>query len=139
MNNTSSQNDEIPLLTFNSLYNILREEKKSKPLQKLPEKFYVSLAQFLEQKKSELVKLKNNDEKDKYKKERFVLNNSKKIIDELISLRASKIAEVGIKNTIYDEDFLSEDNILDLEDKFLKNITQATVELKDEALKKDGK
>jgi DNA replication initiation complex subunit (GINS family) len=73
--NTQSQSNstEIPLLTFNSLYNLLREEKKIKTLQKLPDLFYEALEKFLNDKKTEILKLKkeqtNSDSNTKLKKE----------------------------------------------------------------------
>ena len=60
---------EMPLLTFNSLYNILREEKKSKKLYKLPDLFYEALNEFLTSKKQEIEKLKKEENIDKLKKE----------------------------------------------------------------------
>src|SRR3989338_9016905 len=64
---------ELPLLTFNSLYNILREEKRVKSLQKLPEGFYEALEKFIDDKKTEIKKLKENlEEKDKLMKEKNI-------------------------------------------------------------------
>jgi len=56
---TSQTPTELPLLTFNSLYNLLREEKKSKSLTFLPEFFYESLNNFLDEKKKRLKNSKN--------------------------------------------------------------------------------
>ena len=55
---TQSSSQELPLLTFNSLYNVLREEKKGKSLQQLPELFYEALEKFLTDKKEEIKRLK---------------------------------------------------------------------------------
>ena len=53
-----NSHSELPLLTFNSLYNLLREEKKIKSLQKIPEMFYEALDKFLEDKKNEIKRIK---------------------------------------------------------------------------------
>ena len=107
---------EIPLLTFNSLYNLLREEKRTKKLQMLPELFYEALKKYFDDKKDEIKNLKiGRDSNDKLKKEMHVLRKSQEISKELLNLRCSKIANITIKNTLFDEDVLSDDNILGIE------------------------
>ena len=122
----SSSNTELPLLTFNSLYNILREEKKLKALQKLPERFYDSLKKFFDDKKKEVVKLKEAGEKEKLKREMNVLNNSKKIAKELLNLRCVKISNIAIKNEVFGDEMLSSDNVLETEQDYLASISKAT-------------
>lgn len=129
-NSSSSELKEIPLLTFNSLYNLLREEKKNKLLQKLPEGFYTSMEQFFESKKKEIEKLKTSTEKDKLKKERYVLNNSKKIVNEFLSLRCQKISNVAINNSLFGEDSMSKKEILEEEESFFDKIKEATLKFK---------
>ena len=127
----TQENQEIPLLTFNSLYNLLREEKKTKVLQKLPEQFYQALNKFFEDKKKELERLKSSKELEKLKKEKNILKNSNKITEELISLRATKIANIAIKNQIYnDDELLSKESILEYENEFFELIQKATNTLK---------
>ena len=126
-----SSSGEIPLLTFNSLYNLLREEKKSKSLQHLPELFYEALDKFMFDKKSELVKLKSNSESpEKIRRERNVLNNSKKIAMELLNLRLVKISNIAIKNEIFGDDVLSKDCILESEMVYFDSIVKATSKIK---------
>lgn len=127
----SSSSAEIPLITFNSLYNILREEKKSKTLQKLPELFYESMKQFFDNKRKEVQKLKNEEEnKDRLKKERFVLSNAKKISDELMSIRCIKISNVAVKNCVFDDEILSRENILPEEEEFFSEVEKSVKRLK---------
>lgn len=118
LNNSS----EIPLITFNSLYNILREEKKSKTLQKLPEKFFEALIKFLSDKKNEITKLKGDNNKEKLKREMHVLNNSKKIIQELMSMRCIKISNIAIKNSIFQDEILNSSNVLPQEKDFFDQV-----------------
>lgn len=107
-------NQEIPLLTFNSLYNLLREEKKTKMLQKFPELFYQALEKFLNEKNNEIIRLKSQGDNDKLKKEKLVLKNSKMIANSLLSIRAKKITNIAIENQV-ENDVLDENNILEKE------------------------
>jgi len=129
---TQSNSSEIPLLTFNSLYNILREEKRSKSLQKMPELFYEALNNFFENKEAEVRNLK--EDKEKLKKERFVISNSKKITKELLNLRCMKIANVGIKNEIFGEEILTKDNILKNEEEFLSELAKSVLKMKNKVI-----
>ncbi|MFW6285726.1 MAG: hypothetical protein ACOC16_00985 [Nanoarchaeota archaeon] len=115
--------NDIPLLTFNSLYNLLREEKRTKKLQKLPELFYEALEKFLIEKKDEIKQLKkDNVDMQKLKKERYIFYNSKKISNELLNLRFMKISNITIKNKIFEDEILSEDNILEREKEFYVSV-----------------
>ncbi len=87
------EREELPLLTFNALYNILREEKRTKELQKYPPLFYEALENFIKLKKDDL--RKENDSL-KIKKEENVLKNSIKIAEEIISIRTQKISKIAI-------------------------------------------
>ena len=120
-NSNTSQEDEKPLLTFNALYNILRTEKKNHTLQKFPSKFYEALEELIEQKNEEIKKLKKENETEKLKKEQQVKKNIKKISDELIALRTQKIAKIATQNTIFGDNILEEDHILEKE----KNMYEA--------------
>lgn len=126
--NTSS--NELPLLTFNSLYNLLREEKRSKSLQKLPEEFYLALNKFFEDKNAEIKKLQAGSESDKIFKEKNILKNSKKITRELLNIRCIKISNVAINNELEGEDILSSENILEYEQGFLTSVKGAVKKIK---------
>lgn len=106
---------EIPLLTFNSLYNLLREEKKTKKLQHLPNLFYEALNKFLADKRIEITKLKSGSDPEKLKKEKLILKNSEKIVYELLNLRCTKISSIAIKNKLFGDDVLSKEDILEKE------------------------
>jgi DNA replication initiation complex subunit (GINS family) len=93
------ENSQVPPLTFNSLYNILREEKKNKFLQNLHPQFYLALDKYFEDKKKELEELKKENEPiDKIRKEERVLENSRKIAVEILKNRFNKIANYAIEN-----------------------------------------
>jgi len=121
--NTLSEDKEIPLITFNSLYNVLREEKKNNLLTTLPEDFYSSLKKFLGEKKKEVHKLKSQgSEREKLRKEMNIFKNSQKISKELISLRLIKISQIAIKNGVYSEVILNKENLLSPEEEIFKKI-----------------
>jgi DNA replication initiation complex subunit (GINS family) len=125
MSTDNSQSQQIPLLTFNSIYNFLREEKKSKVLTNLPEQFYKSLKKYLNDKEDEIKKLKIGDNKEKLKKEKIILINSKKLLRELINLRSVKISNIAIKNFIFGEEVLDEANILEEELEYYNKVKVA--------------
>lgn len=113
---------EVPLLTYNSLYNLLREEKKGKKLQQLPELFYEALEIFMKSKKTEMEKLKSSGDNEKLRREKLIVSNSKKISLELVNLRCSKISNIAIKNKLYGDEVLSEENILEPEKQFFDSV-----------------
>ncbi|MCA9495470.1 MAG: hypothetical protein KC589_00885 [Nanoarchaeota archaeon] len=116
---TNQSSEELPLLTYNSLYNLLRGEKKLKSLQELPELFYEALEKFFEDKKNEIKRVKDNGDLDKLKREKHVYENSKKIAKELLSLRCVKISKIAIENQFFGDDVLPKTNILNSEEEFL--------------------
>lgn len=135
--NSSNNQQEIPLLTFNSLYNLLREEKKNKSLQQIPAGFYASLRKFLDDKKKEVKNLKEQDEKkETIHKEKRVLDNSNKMAEELLNLRLTKISKIATKNTIFAEEVLPEENILEEEMEFFDNMKDMLDKTKKDLLKK---
>lgn len=119
----------LPLLTFNSLYNILREEKKNSGLQKLDESFYPALKKFLTDKKEEVKKAKDESDLEKARKEKNTLVNAQKITEELLNIRCMKIANIGIKNELFGEEILPQKNVLEEELSFLKKLRGAVKEL----------
>lgn len=120
---------EIPLLTFNSLYNILREEKTSKTLQELPELFYEALDEYFKQKQDDIKKLQKSNDEDKLRKELNSQENSKKISKELISKRCQKISTIAIENHFSKEELHSEDNISKKENIFFNSIKESVKKL----------
>ena len=133
MEEQNNINSELPLLTFNSLYNLLREEKRTKTLQQLPDLFYEAVQKYLEDKRNEIKNL-GSDNFDKKKKEMHVLNKSQDINLELLNLRANKISNITIKNTLFGDGSMSTDNILpqemDLCEYFRKGIKNLKREIK---------
>lgn len=91
---------EEVIITFNSLYYFLREERKKKALQKLAPNFYDSINSYLNEKKKELQDLQIKEEKEKLIKEKKKFNNIKKVIAEIIEIRTVKISEIAVRNSL---------------------------------------
>lgn len=127
---TDKSSEELPLLTYNSLYNLLRGEKKIKSLQEVPELFYEALEKFFEDKKNEIKRVKEGGDSDKLKREKHVYNNSKKIAKELLSLRCIKISKIAVENQLYGEDVLPKTNILNAEEEFLNCVQNGVKKIK---------
>lgn len=88
----SEISNELPIITFNSLYNILREEEKMSTLHTLPNNFFEAVEEFIQTKKKELNNNSNSKTEHQYK-------SSLKIIDKLQKLRAKKIAILAIESS----------------------------------------
>ncbi len=129
MNETINSSSQIPLLTFNSLYNLLREEKTKKQLQGIDKNFYVSMNNFLTSKKDEIKTLLSHDN-EKLSKEKHLLIKSKEIITELINLRLMKISNIAIKNSLYGESTVSIDNILEEEKHYYLSMVKEILKIK---------
>ena len=113
------QEKKVPLLTFNSLYTILREEKETKNLRQLDKLFILSLQNFFETKRHELQKLKDTKKVEEFMKTKKTLTNSRKILMEIFSLRLSKLSNIAIRNSYYKSEVIKEENILQDELEFL--------------------
>lgn len=124
-----NSSEELPLLTFNSLYNVLREEKKITALQSLPEKFYEAYDKFIKNKIDEIKKLKESNEVLKLTKEKNIYKNSKKIFLNLLNLRANKIAKISIQNQIFSDENIEISNILEFEQEFSVLVSKAVKKL----------
>ena len=122
MRNLQDQEVNLPLVTYNSLYTILREEKRTKYLQELPKGFFISSKKFLNLKKKEAIEHKLQKKTAQLKKSKTLFTNSKKILSELITLRCSKISLIGITNTLHKEEVIEEHAILEEEKEFLQAI-----------------
>lgn len=132
--NEQNSSKELPLLTFNSLYNILRQEKTKKQLSELPEEFYEALKKFIENKKNEIQKLKDNKDTTKARKETNILRNIKKITKEILNIRGYKITKIALQNALAKEEILDESKILKKERTIYKSIEQNIQDIEKELL-----
>ena len=139
MENLQEEKNLNSLMTYNSLYTILREEKRTKNLQKLPFDFFISSSEFLNLKKQEALENKKNREISQFKKSRTILSNSKKILKEIVVLRCSKISLIGITNASHREKIIEEANVLKEEEDFLLSVKEKTLKVLGEIERKDDK
>jgi DNA replication initiation complex subunit (GINS family) len=123
---------EIPLLTFNSLFNLNRVEKKESSLQNIDPLFYEALVNFIKIKEKEILDLKSQENLDKLKKEERILKNSKRIAKDIITIRTQKISEMAIKNYFFGEEIFSkEDIIINKEKEFYDKVFKSLSLFKD--------
>ncbi|MFT4244095.1 MAG: hypothetical protein ACMXYB_01425 [Candidatus Woesearchaeota archaeon] len=103
----SSENVELPIITFNSLYNILREEEKTATLNILPNHFFKAVELFLQEKKIESSKTQSTI------KQKNMYYNSIKMYQKLLKVRGKKIAILAIDtlNSIQREEELEENEV----------------------------
>ena len=114
--------NENTTITYNSLYSIVRNEKKNKSLQSLSQEFYKTLNNFLKSKKEEIIDLKQKKHYDNFKRQKKLFENMNSMKLEFINLRFSKISNISISNSIYEKEILETHAILDEEkDFFLEN------------------
>ncbi len=93
-----NQNDEEIKITYESLFDILRSEKKNLMLQKLPRTFFDDVLKYMKQKYEFLFKNNTEDifvsaDKEKGLRE---LNNLKAIVKEIIERRIKKVCDLAI-------------------------------------------
>ena len=91
---------QFPIITFNSLYNVLREEEKINELNSLPDFFFEGVEEFL---KIKLEESKKNSQDSKLKNK---LHTAEKIYSKLKKVRAKKIASFSIYSLDIDDSFL---------------------------------
>lgn len=106
--------DELPIITFNSLYNVLREEEKIPTLNSLPNHFFEAVDEFIKTKKAELKENNNSRAEHQFK-------SSQKIVDKLQKLRAKKIAIYAIDSSS-DSNSLNEEELNEKEKEFCESV-----------------
>ncbi len=117
-------------LTYETLFDILRNEKNRSVLQDIPKNFLKDVVNYLKQKKESLIPSKTEDLFLSIEKERGVreINNIKRIIKEILERRLKKITELALLNlktsaeTKETENMLEEEKIIyeKLKDAFIK-------------------
>lgn len=133
----ATNSSEIPLLTFNSLYNILREEKTTEELRELPQGFFDALEIFFKNKKDELKKFESSNDLENLRKTKHTLKTSKKIVNELLFLRYNKLSSLSISDVIYGESSVSPDKLLEREFNFYDDIKNIVVKYNKEVIKNE--
>lgn len=100
----------MDLITYEALYEILRNEKFNDELQKISPEFYNQTIRYLNEKKAILEAQQNKTDifsTTELKKTRKQLENINRILTELYEIRERKIVELAIYSSRSEEDFTS--------------------------------
>ncbi len=125
-------------VTYEELFDALRNERKSEELQPLKESFYSDVIAYLEEKKRILESQGEeaalfSSEKHKV---RIQLENAKKIVKELFERREKKIINMALDRTKARTDIVDTSSLLAVEKAFFENAAQLFAEYKQGVLAK---
>jgi len=114
-------------ITLETLYDILRNEKKKEDLQKLDTSFFIDVVSYLREKQA-LVELKREGENifaagDKEKLE-YELRSIRRILKELYEKREKKILEIALNKSRTGSDIIDTSSMLREEKEFYTQILQ---------------
>lgn len=115
----SQENSQLPIITFNSLYNLLKEEERIAELNTLPEFFYEAAIEFIKTKEAEAKTDKDN------LRIQNKLKTAKKIYLKLKKLRAKKICGLVIDN--FDKTHERKEELLESELEFKESIKKTFI------------
>lgn len=108
-------------ITLETLYDILRNEKKKEELQKLEDSFFIDVVSYLKEKKALLDNKDNSDdpfaagEKDKVE---YELRSIKRILKEIYEKREKKILDIALNKSKTRSDFIDTSSMLKEEKDF---------------------
>src|SRR3989338_8737841 len=114
-------------ITLETLYDILRNEKKREDLQKLDDSFFVDIVAYLREKQSLIDSKKKGDdffavgERDKLE---YELRSIKRIIKQLYELREKKIMDIAMNKSRTGSDIIDTSSMLRLEKQFYEQTLQ---------------
>jgi DNA replication initiation complex subunit (GINS family) len=109
------------MITYNDLYEASRKERYSQQLQKLPNKFILEIAEYLNDKK-EIASKEDDDFSDVIIKTKKQLENALTLFKELMLRRRKKILDlvlIATETGISKKDF---ENMLNFEKKLFENL-----------------
>jgi len=114
-------------ITYETLYEILRNEKNKEELCELDEEFYKNTLEYLKEKTKifEEASQKNDifsmDEKDNTQ---LQIQNIKKIIKEIYERREKKIINIALNKSRTNSDIIDTSNLLNTEKNFFETLTK---------------
>tara|TARA_Y100000310_G_scaffold324031_1_gene385342 strand:+ start:16818 stop:17480 length:663 start_codon:yes stop_codon:yes gene_type:complete len=119
--------DEIKI-TLETLYDMLRNEKKKEDLQKLEDSFFLDVAKYVREKKALLDTKRENEEifasSDKSKLD-YELRSIQRILKELYEKREKKIIDIALNKSRTGSDIINTSAMLREEKKFYEEILQS--------------
>ena len=114
-------------ITLETLYDILRNEKKKEDLQKLEETFFLDVVSYLREKKAFLELKKDNDnpfatgEKEKLE---YELRSIQRILKEIYEKREKKIIDIALNRSRTGSDIIDTSSMLREEREFYQKILE---------------
>lgn len=114
-------------VTLESLYDILRNEKKKEDLQQLESSFYVDVVAYLRTKKALLDAQKDKDElfaNNEREKLEYELRSIKRILKEIYEKREKKIIDIALNKSRTRSDIIETDAMLREEKEFYDRIVK---------------
>ncbi|PIN76866.1 hypothetical protein COV17_00655 [Candidatus Woesearchaeota archaeon CG10_big_fil_rev_8_21_14_0_10_36_11] len=112
-------------ITLETLYDILRNEKKREDLQKLEETFFIDVVSYMKEKKALLDSKQSSDdifasgERDKLE---YELRSIKRILKEIYERREKKIIDIALNKSKTGSDLIDTSCMLYKEKNFYENI-----------------
>ncbi len=120
-----AEEKEDVVITYETLFELLRIEKERKELQKLDDNFFINLIDYLKDKKAILEKqtedLFSIEEREKTEKQ---LENLKKITKDLFERREKKIIMMALDKSRAKSSIVDESNLLKEEKEFFENLVR---------------
>ena len=108
-------------ITLETLYDMLRNEKKREDLQKLPDTFFVDLVQYLREKQALLTTQQNQDELfalGERQKAEYEVRSLQRILKQLYELREKKIIDIALNRSRTGSDIIDTSSLLFEEKQF---------------------
>jgi DNA replication initiation complex subunit (GINS family) len=117
--------DKNVVITYETLFDILRREKDREELQKLDASFYTDVVNYIREKKEALIAGQETlfSEEDRDKTE-IQLQNIKRILKELYNRREKKIIDTAIMKSRTNSDIIDGSAMLDEEKMLFSEITK---------------
>jgi len=108
-------------ITFEALYEYVRNEKTSEEIQKLSPEIYEQLVNYLKIKLQIYKNVKNNPEE--VEKLKTQINSARKLIKELYERREKKILQLAINKSKTKSDIIDASGLLEPEKKIFAEVT----------------
>tara|TARA_Y100000310_G_C20578216_1_gene761574 strand:+ start:481 stop:1215 length:735 start_codon:yes stop_codon:yes gene_type:complete len=114
-------------ITLETLYDVLRNEKKREDLQKLEDTFFIDVVNYL-QEKNKLLESKNDENElfaaGEKKKVEYELNSIKRILKEIYERREKKIIDITLNKSRTGSDIIDTSSMLKEEKQFYKHLLE---------------
>lgn len=122
-------------ITYEKLYDLLRQEQTEASLQKLPNSFFTDLLQYLRTKQRRLEKAKETDNvfgSSQYDEIRLQLKNISKLITDLYERREKKIVQLALNKSRTKSRNIDTSNLLVEENSLLLSLTNLLDEYREQ-------